>query len=125
MRLGSSTCGGPTIFRTLAKRAHEIRLSQLLNPAALSTTNLTRLIYSHKSLHKPTKWVASQSKMLRYMHPWSRALSQKIGTDMATPQAQKFITSYAAFLKRQGKLPMYVLHSYLSVKLMENPQSQC
>jgi small subunit ribosomal protein S19e len=30
------------------------------------------------------------------------------GVTVKDVEAQKFITSYAAFLKRQGKLPMYV-----------------
>ena len=30
------------------------------------------------------------------------------GVSVKDVEAQKFINSYAAFLKRQGKLPMYV-----------------
>jgi hypothetical protein len=36
------------------------------------------------------------------------------------PQAQKFIGAYAAFLKRQGKLPMYVYTTHLRSILMAN-----
>jgi ribosomal protein S19E (S16A) len=33
------------------------------------------------------------------------------GVSVKDVDAQKFINAYAAFLKRQGKLPMYVLPS--------------
>ena len=58
----------------------------------------------------PTKWVVLPSRTSRY----ARARSTRKPTEQRvdrTRQAQKFIAGYAAFLKRQGKLPMYVFSS--------------
>jgi hypothetical protein len=45
---------------------------------------------------------------------------------MIHPQAQQFITFYAAFLKRQGMLPMYVLFhtSGKGIEMLTAPQSR-
>jgi ribosomal protein S19E (S16A) len=47
------------------------------------------------------------------------------GVSVKDVDAQKFINAYAAFLKRQGKLPMYVLPSaHVQCRMLTFPQSR-
>jgi hypothetical protein len=56
--------------------------------------------------YRQNGWCYRQGRRGTRAHdPRTDAAKQRIDT---TPQAQKFIAGYAAFLKRQGKLPMYV-----------------
>jgi hypothetical protein len=51
-------------------------------------------------------------------HPESAPAARR--RPLTSPQAQKFIGAYAAFLKRQGKLPMYVQPRLSYTRILAN-----